>query len=155
MTQAAHDPRRFPFPPAITVIALVLSWAAGRVWPIPLNWPAWTTWVGWTWFVLPIPFAAAAVMTFRHRHTAVNPRGEVTTIVAEGPFKYSRNPMYVSLLANYIGGMLAFQLPWAAVLFVPVFLALRFGVIRPEEQHLEAAFGESYAAYKQRVRRWL
>jgi protein-S-isoprenylcysteine O-methyltransferase Ste14 len=46
-------------------------------------------------------------------------------------------------------------LPWAAALFVPVVLALHFGVIRPEEQHLEAVFGESYASYKRRVRRWL
>lgn len=155
MVRGSRDPSRFPFPPAITIVALLVSWWAGRVWPIALNWPAWTTWVGWALFVLPIPFALAAVAIFRRRHTAVNPRGEVTSIVAEGPFKYTRNPMYLSLLANYIGGMLAFRLPWAAVLFVPVFLALHFGVIRPEEQYLEGVFGASYLAYKQHVRRWL
>jgi protein-S-isoprenylcysteine O-methyltransferase Ste14 len=155
MSQGARDPRRFPFPPAITIIALLSSWCAGRIWPIVLSWPAWTIWVGWTLFLLSIAFAVAAVVTFRHRHTAVNPLGEVTTIVAEGPFKYTRNPMYVALVVNYIGGMLAFRLPWAAALFVPVVLALHFGVIRPEEQHLEAVFGESYVSYKRRVRRWL
>jgi len=155
MTRGTDDPRRFPFPPAITVIALVLSWLAGRAWPILLSWPSWTAWVGWTLFVLPLPFAAVAVVTFRRRHTAVNPLGEVTTIVAEGPFKYTRNPMYVALVVNYLGAMLAFRFPWAALLFVPVFLALHFGVIRPEEQHLEAVFGPSYVTYKRRVRRWL
>ena len=64
-------------------------------------------------------------------------------MVAEGPFRYTRNPMYVSLVVSYVGAMLAFRLPWAALLFVPVFLALHYGVIRPEEQHLEAIFGES------------
>jgi protein-S-isoprenylcysteine O-methyltransferase Ste14 len=155
MNRVVHDPRKFPFPPAIPIIALLLAWFAGRLWPIALNWPAWTAWVGWTLFALPIPFVIAAVVTFRRRQTAVNPRGDVTTVVAEGPFRYTRNPMYVGLLANYAGVMLAFRLPWAAVLFVPVFLTLHFGVILPEEQYLEAAFGESYRAYKRRVRRWL
>jgi protein-S-isoprenylcysteine O-methyltransferase Ste14 len=63
--------------------------------------------------------------------------------------------MYLSLLVLYVGGTLAFRLPWAAVLFVPVFLALHFGVVLPEERHLAAEFGEPYRSYRQRVRRWL
>jgi len=63
--------------------------------------------------------------------------------------------MYLSLLVFHVGGILAFRLPWATVLLVPVFLALHFGVILPEEAHLEAVFGEPYRLYRQRVRRWL
>jgi protein-S-isoprenylcysteine O-methyltransferase Ste14 len=96
-----------------------------------------------------------AVLTFRRHRTAVNPRGTVTTIVASGPFRYTRNPMYLGLLVLYVGVTLVMRWPWAAALLVPVFLALHFGVIRPEEQHLETAFGESYRSYRQRVRRWL
>jgi protein-S-isoprenylcysteine O-methyltransferase Ste14 len=105
--------------------------------------------------VTPPLLAVSAVRTFRRHHTAVDPRGEVATIVASGPFRYTRNPMYLSLLVLYLGGMLAFRLTWAAVLFVPVFLALHFGVIIPEEKHLEDAFGGQYRLYRQRVRRWL
>ena len=76
-------------------------------------------------------------------------------IVASGPFRYTRNPMYLSLLVVYVGGTLAFRLPWAMVLLVPVFLLLQFGVIIPEERYLDATFGEPYRAYRQRVRRWL
>jgi protein-S-isoprenylcysteine O-methyltransferase Ste14 len=154
-SESAQDPRKFPFPPAIPIIALLLSWAIGRLWPIEVNWPAWTRWIGWVLFVTPPVLALSAVRTFRLNHTAVNPLGEVTTIVASGPFRYTRNPMYLSLLVLHVGGMLAFRLPWAAVLLVPVFLALHFGVIIPEEKHLEAAFGGQYRLYKQRVRRWL
>jgi protein-S-isoprenylcysteine O-methyltransferase Ste14 len=154
-SQPATDPRKFPFPPAIPILALLLSWGMGKVWPVDVNWPAWIRWIGWVLFVTPPLLAISAVRTFHRHQTAVNPRGEVTTIVASGPYRYTRNPMYLSLLVLYVGGTLALELPWAAVLFIPVFLALHYGVILPEEKHLDAAFGEPYRAYRQRVRRWL
>lgn len=63
--------------------------------------------------------------------------------------------MYVSLLLSYIGGILAFRLAWSAILLVPLFLVLQYGVIVPEERHLQAVFGQQYTDYKRRVRRWL
>ena len=63
--------------------------------------------------------------------------------------------MYLSLLVLYIGGTLAFRLPWVAILLVPVFLVLHFGVIVQGERNLAATFGEPYRLYRQRVRRWL
>ena len=126
----------------------------GRLWPMEVNWPAWSRWLGWALCVTPLLLAFSAARTFRRHHTVVNPLGAVTTIVASGPFRHTRNPMYLSLLLLYVGGTLAFRLPWAGVLFVPVFLALHFGVIIPEEKYLEGAFGEAYRLYRQRVRRW-
>jgi protein-S-isoprenylcysteine O-methyltransferase Ste14 len=151
----AADPRRFPFPPAIPVVALLLGWGAGRLWPIDVNWPVWFQWVGWALVIASVVLAVSAVRTFRRHHTAVNPLGQVRTVVASGPFRYTRNPMYLSLLVLHVGGTLAFRLPWAAILFVPVFLALQFGVIVPEEAYLAAECGEPYRLYRQRVRRWL
>jgi protein-S-isoprenylcysteine O-methyltransferase Ste14 len=155
MSKPAGDPRRFPFPPAIPIFALLLGWGMGRLWPIEVSWPAWSRWIGWVLFIAPTFLALFAVRTFRQHHTVVDPRGKATTIVASGAFRYTRNPMYLSLMVLFVGGTLAFQLPWAAVLVVPVFLALHFGVILPEEKYLDNAFGESYRSYRQRVRRWL
>ncbi|SRR5580765_692177 len=155
VSRSAGDPRRFPFPPAIPILALLLGWGLGRRWPIDVNWPAWFRWVGWVLVITSVALAVSAVRTFRRHHTAVNPRGEVTTVVASGPFHYTRNPMYLGLLVLHAGGVLAFRLPWAVILFVPVFLALHFGVIVPEEKYLAAEFGEPYRLYRQRVRRWL
>jgi protein-S-isoprenylcysteine O-methyltransferase Ste14 len=155
VNRSAEDPRRFPFPPAIPVVALLLSWGLGRLWPIDVNWPVWFRWVGWALLIVSFGVAISAVRAFRLHHTAVNPLGQVTTVVASGPFRYTRNPMYLSLLVLHVGGTLAFRLPWAAILFVPVFLALQFGVIVPEEAYLTAEFGEPYRLYRQRVRRWL
>jgi protein-S-isoprenylcysteine O-methyltransferase Ste14 len=152
---APTDPRKFPFPPAIPIIALLAGWGLGKLWPIHFAWPPWTRWVGWVLFTAPFCLALWAAATFRRHSTPVNPLGKVTTIVSAGPFRYSRNPMYVSLLLSYIGGILAFHLVWSAILLVPVFLLFRYGVVAPEEKHLEAIFGEPYADYKHKVRRWL
>jgi len=150
-----RDTGRFPFPPGIPILALILSWILGKLWPIEVNWPSWTRWAGWILVTIPFLFAIWAVITFRRKHTVVNPRGQVTTIVTAGPFQYSRNPMYVTLLAVYIGGTFAFRLPWALLLLLPVFLLLQFVVIIPEEKYLESSFGEEYISYKRSVRRWL
>ena len=149
------DPRRFPFPPAIPVAALLVSFGLGLIWPLPLQLPGWTRWLGLALFTLPFLFAMWAARTFRRHQTPVKPLGQVTGIVDEGPFALTRNPMYLSLMVMYAGGALLFALPWAWVLLIPVFLALHFGVILPEERYLAARFGEPYLRYTERVRRWI
>jgi protein-S-isoprenylcysteine O-methyltransferase Ste14 len=150
-----RDPRRIPFPPLIPIVALLLSWCIGRWWPLPIDLPAWSRWLGWALFTLPHGLGIWAHTSFRWHQTTVNPLGQVTQIVTGGPFAYTRNPMYLSLIPLYIGGGLAFRLPWAFVLLAPVFLLLNFGVIRPEEKYLEARFGAEYLQYKSRVPRWI
>ena len=149
------DPRKFPFPPVIPVAALILSWLTGLLWPIAIDWPSWTRPVGWVLFLAPILLAIWGARTFRQHHTVVDPRGDVTRLVTDGPFRFTRNPMYLSLMILYIGGTLAFTLSWGVVWLVPVFLALRYGVIAREEQYMKAKFGDEYDAYTRRVRRWL
>jgi protein-S-isoprenylcysteine O-methyltransferase Ste14 len=63
--------------------------------------------------------------------------------------------MYVSLMLLYIAGTLAIGNVWTAVLLVPVFLALHYGVIVREERYLQATFGEQYTDYQRRVRGWI
>ena len=106
-------------------------------------------------FTVPHALAIWAHLTFRRHRTTVNPRGDVVVFMTDGPFRYTRNPMYLSLLPLYVGGSLLFQLPWAWIMLLPVFLALHFGVVIPEEKYLEDKFGEAYLRYKQHVRRWI
>jgi protein-S-isoprenylcysteine O-methyltransferase Ste14 len=95
------------------------------------------------------------VRVFKAQHTVVDPRGTVTNIVRRGPYAFTRNPMYLSLMLIYVGGLLAFRLEWAIVWLVPVFLMLHFGVIRPEERYMQTRFGEDYRRYVADVRRWI
>jgi protein-S-isoprenylcysteine O-methyltransferase Ste14 len=149
------DPRKFSFPPGIPGAGLLLGWLLGKVWPMPLPLPAWTRWIEWPLFVIAPCIAIWAVVIFRRHNTVVDPRGKVVTIVNSGPFRYTRNPMYVALMLLYIAGALAIGNVWVAILLAPVFLALHFGVIIREECYLKAAFGEQYEEYQGRVRRWM
>lgn len=98
-------------------------------------------------------FSAVATM-FRRGATPIPNRPEPVLIVA-GPYKISRNPIYVGDLVGLTGIALIFG-SLGILVFVPLIVVLlRMFVIRPEEAYLERRFGRSYADYRQRVRRWL
>jgi protein-S-isoprenylcysteine O-methyltransferase Ste14 len=149
------DPRKCPFPPGIPAAGLLIGWLLGKLWPFPFLMSTWTRWIEWPLFVIAPCLAVWAVVTFRRHKTVVDPRGKVVTIVTAGPYRFTRNPMYVALMLLYIAGTLAIGNLWVAILLVPVFLALNNGVIGPEERYLQAAFGEQYTSYQSRVRRWI
>src|SRR6267154_361448 len=54
---APRDIRRFPFPPGIPILALILSWILGKLWPIEVNWPPWTHWAGWILLTSPFQYS--------------------------------------------------------------------------------------------------
>ena len=72
-----------------------------------------------------------------------------------GPFRYSRNPLYLGLTLLYAGVALLIPSTWPLILLVPVLLVMRWGVIAREERYLAGKFGEPYRTYLTRVRRWL
>ena len=92
---------------------------------------------------------------FAKRGTAIKPFQQSTALVVEGPYRFSRNPMYLGMLLVLIGLglLLASTIP---LLIVPLFLWLisaRFVVV--EERMLAERFGTAYVEYCRRVRRWL
>jgi protein-S-isoprenylcysteine O-methyltransferase Ste14 len=100
-------------------------------------------WNGWTLSVMAT-----------HR-TAILPGGATNVVLRSGPFRVSRNPLYLGLIALDVGLALLMPSVWALV-FVPAGIAaLRWGAIGPEEQYLAAKFGAEYEAYRTKVRRWL
>jgi protein-S-isoprenylcysteine O-methyltransferase Ste14 len=77
------------------------------------------------------------------------------TLVQHGPYRFSRNPMYVGLTLSYIGLALTLNTWWPLVLLPLVLLLLFRLVVQKEERHLSEKFGEAYEAYCRRVRRWV
>ena len=73
----------------------------------------------------------------------------------DGPFRFSRNPIYVGDWFIFAGVALLLETGWPLVFAPLIWAMLRYGVIRHEEAHLQAKFGDEYSAYKARVRRWL
>ena len=105
--------------------------------------------------ILAPALAISAVVTFKKAGTNVNPSEPALTIVRGGPYRFTRNPMYLALCL--LQAALGFFLnDWITLLFVvPLALIMHYGVVLREERYLTAKFGEPYLELKREVRRWL
>ncbi len=97
----------------------------------------------------------ASFRCFKRAGTSVDPLKPSTAILTEGPYRISRNPIYIGLTAAYAGIGIAVDAPWVWVLLLPTLVVMHYGVIAREERYLERKFGKEYLDYKARVRRWL
>jgi protein-S-isoprenylcysteine O-methyltransferase Ste14 len=92
---------------------------------------------------------------FVQRRTTVLPERAPSSLVVRGPYRYSRNPMYLSLLLSYVGLCVQIGWPWALLLLPLPLLALQRVLIPFEEARLRERFGSAYVRYCAQVRRWL
>ncbi len=102
-----------------------------------------------------LAFGGWALAMFLRARTTPHPNHAVSALVTSGPYRVSRNPMYVGLSAGVAGIALIANTPWLLAALPPVWLALRRFVIDREEAYLERKFGEEYWAFKARTHRWL
>ena len=159
MPASHRDPPRNPSG-AVHPTAFLLLWAAlglglQRVAPLGVpDAPLVTATATAVTLLGVLVFVWCLAVCARH-HTTLEHRRPTTALVTTGPFRWSRNPMYVALTAVLLGLSVEYDNAWwvgGAVLFA---LAVhRFTVLR-EERYLEALFGDDYRRYRQRVRRWL
>lgn len=103
---------------------------------------------------LGLGIAVKCFLYFHEAGTNVPTILPTTAIVQDGPYRYSRNPIYVGLTLFYLGVASAVEGWWMAGLLVPILIVMHFGVILREERYLERKFGDAYLAYKKKVRRW-
>lgn len=111
--------------------------------------------VGGTCIAIASVILPSAFRQMRNAKTNVNPTQPVTTIVTEGPFRFTRNPLYLSLTLLYAGIALVANALLAMLLLPIVLIVMNLGVIGREERYLERKFGEQYLRYKRQVRRWI
>lgn len=102
-----------------------------------------------------VALVSQAFQRMRRAGTNVNPTEPATVLVTEGPFNYTRNPLYLSMTLFYAGVSILVNALWAMLLLPAVLFVINRGVIYREERYLERKFGEQYKQYKERVRRWL
>lgn len=149
-------PRTLILPPAPYAAAMLAGWWLDRyVRPLPWDDGAASHALGWLWAAAGLGLFAWTLWTFHRHRTTVNPYAGASRLCTDGPFRFSRNPIYLGDWLLLIGVALLLNTLWPLAFAPLVWLALRYGVIRHEEAHLEAKFGEAYRAYKARVRRWL
>jgi len=99
-------------------------------------------------------FAQAARNAFRRVGTNVLPTQPTIALATDGPYRYTRNPIYLSHLVLYVGAALVVNGAAPLLLLPLVAIGLHWAVVRPEERYLQSKFGHAYAAYCQRVPRW-
>ncbi len=105
--------------------------------------------------VLSVMLAMISIRRFRKAGTNVPPWLPATAIVETGPYRFTRNPMYLGLAGLYLGIGLMVGSQWFVFLFVPLIIVIQRGVILREEVYLARKFGDAYMTYKTRVRRWI
>lgn len=95
------------------------------------------------------------IVMFQRSKTPVVPMKPARLVVTHGPYRFTRNPMYLGLTAAYVGLAVLLNFAWPIVFLPVVLLVLSTAVIEREERHLRAKFGTAYEEYCARVRRWL
>lgn len=143
------------YPPAYTTVAVLTMLALHTLVPVS-RWlrPPWS-YTGAVLVTIGIIVMLWAAGSFNKRGTTIKPFEEASALVAEGPFRFSRNPMYLSMVL-ILAGIALLLGTVTPLLVIPVFfwlITVRF--IVKEEAALEAQFGEQYLEYKKKVRRWL
>ena len=144
----------FP-PPVLVLLALVAAIALHHFWPLPIAPRALAVALGAAFGVFAIGIGAWGRITLVKGGTNVNPYKPTTSIISGGPYRFTRNPLYVGIQSLLIGLSLLAGTWWGPVLLVPAFLVLHYGVVLREEAYLERKFGQDYLSYKSKVRSWL
>ncbi len=156
MTIHVNKPATLILPPMPYAAALLGGWWLDRhVHAFPLEWGMAGVLLGWLLLGIGLALFGWTLGIFLRHHTTVNPYRGASELCTDGPFRFSRNPIYLGDWFILLGVSLLLGTFWP-LLFAPlIWLMLRYGVIRHEEAHLEAKFGDAYRVYKTRVRRWL
>jgi protein-S-isoprenylcysteine O-methyltransferase Ste14 len=142
-------------PPLVYAGALAAGLLANRLYSVPFVPRGLRRVLGWPLIFGGLAIGYLGVREMKRAGTNVDPREPTTAIVTEGPYRFTRNPLYLSMTLIY-AGVTAFANALPAALLLPIVQhIMRRGVIEREESYLERKFGDEYLNYKTRVGRWV
>jgi protein-S-isoprenylcysteine O-methyltransferase Ste14 len=142
-------------PPVLTFLHIIAAFLLNWLIPFPVVIARPITWFGFLLVVFSLALAFLAVRQLTLAHTTLDPHGSVTKLVTEGPYHFSRNPIYLAFACMLIGIPLVLGTYWGIVLSPLLILLMNNLVVQYEETYLGKKFGGAYTTYKSRVRRWL
>jgi protein-S-isoprenylcysteine O-methyltransferase Ste14 len=142
-------------PPLIYGAAFIVGLLLHLACPVYILPPTLARGIGVMCVLVSLPLALTTFRVLSRAHTPVDPRRPTTALVTEGPFRYSRNPIYVALTLLYLGVAFLVNALWILLLAMPALVVLHYGVIAREEAYLARKFGTAYHQYTAQVRRWL
>ena len=154
--QAARDnPGVVTRPPLIYLCSIFIGLALQFVWPLKVLPAPLEAMLGGSLMLVAIVLFTLSVRQFVAAGTAVQTHRPTTTILRTGPYRFSRNPIYVSFTLLYIGIAVWVNSAWLLGMLIPTLIVISYGVIAREERYLAQKFGEEYLRYKASARRWL
>jgi protein-S-isoprenylcysteine O-methyltransferase Ste14 len=143
-------------PPLIYLSGILIGLAFNRWWwPCPIFGLTEWHWSGLVLVVAGMALVIAGRRALLAAETSINPFKPTMSIVTAGPYRFTRNPLYLGVTLIYCGLTLIINTWWCFVFLVPVLLLIHVGVVTREERYLEHKFGDSYRQYRARVRRYL
>jgi protein-S-isoprenylcysteine O-methyltransferase Ste14 len=153
--QSADNPGVIAFPPLIWLVNAVISVLVHLFVRVPIMGYGISRVCGLVLIILAPTLALSAFATMKRAGTNVHPSEPALALVRGGPFRFTRNPLYLALCL--VQAAIGFFLnDWITLLFVvPLVLIFHYGVVLREERYLTAKFGEPYLKYKNEVRRWI
>ncbi|MCG7930113.1 MAG: isoprenylcysteine carboxylmethyltransferase family protein [Candidatus Thiodiazotropha lotti] len=142
-------------PPVIHIVSIGLGGVISNYFPMPL--PPWIIlqWVGVMLSVAAIPITLWGMREFHASRNPVAPIRPVNRLMVFGPYRFTRNPLYLALILLQLGLALVFLNGWMVLLLLPAVVIVHFYVVLREEAYLLRRFGSDYQAYQERVRRWI
>lgn len=143
------------WPPIAIGAPLIVGWLATTLWGDPVELGGWRVPLGWVLMLLFVGWNGWSLWLFSRHQTGLLPGQPSHAMIEEGPYRLSRNPLYVGLLVLYLGLALLAPTLWGLMFFPAAVLLVLWGAIRPEERFLHERFGAPYDDYTRRVRRWL
>lgn len=143
-------------PPLVWALAAIVGIGLGWLVPLPFVPKAVPAiWLGGALFALALALFTWAIATMTRAGSNVPTSMPTVSIVDTGPYRFTRNPIYLGMMLSLVGLAIAFDSLWSLLMLVVFFLVIRYGVVAREEAYLERKFGEAYRSYRARVWRWL
>ncbi|MDJ1157239.1 isoprenylcysteine carboxylmethyltransferase family protein [Chelatococcus sp. SYSU_G07232] len=155
MSDISDRPNRLHWPPILYAGTLVAAGLLEWLYPLAPNGVWWgLRLAGAGLLVMGLALAVSGFNTFRRLGTPVDPTARAEVLATGGIYAVTRNPMYLGISIAFAGLGLASNWPWLLLLAPAMAIGLQKLAIEREERHLEARFGASYRAYRERVPRW-
>src|SRR6058998_1573144 len=141
-------------PPIVYLISILVGFGLNAVWSVELV-PHALEPLGGLLILLAVALFVLSVREFRRARTPIRSRKAVTAVITTGPYRFSRNPIYLSFTLLQLGLGLWANSVWLVGLLIPTLVLMSYGVIAREERYMAQKFGDEYLRYRASVRRWI
>lgn len=155
MTNEKDNPGVIAPPPLIFLGGLLIGGIIGWFYPQPFLPEIAGYFIGGVLAILGLGIVFNARASMAKAETNIEPWKPTTTILSDGIYGISRNPVYMAMIFIYLGSVFIFNSLWILPPLILVLIVMHYGVILREEKYIEQKFGAEYLNYKEKVRRWI